>query len=161
MTAGQPNGPCRAFRVPGRRVACPTSTKPHPRNARSQAAPSRPRCARPPQRQTTSSRAGSQAAPSRPRSARAPSPTSWWRGEKVGVFASPTEWGRREHPAVQAGAERRGLSQTIGRPHRHVPAPRPPPPALAPLGHPPPLREGGEKLERRECDSSLLCARSY
>ena len=25
------------------------------------------------------------------------------------VLASPTEWGRREHPAEQAGAQRRGL----------------------------------------------------
>ena len=30
-------------------------------------------------------------------------------GEKLGVFASPTQWGRREHPAEEAGAERRGL----------------------------------------------------
>jgi len=28
-----------------------------------------------------------------------------------------------------------------------IQAPRLPPPALAALGHPPPLREGGEKLE--------------
>jgi hypothetical protein len=30
-------------------------------------------------------------------------------GKAKRVFASPTKWGRREHPAVQAGAERRGL----------------------------------------------------
>ena len=43
------------------------------------------------------------------------------------VFASPTEWGRREHPAGEAGAQRRGLCLSRGGPHRHVLAPRPPP----------------------------------
>ena len=44
---------------------------------------------------------GSQAAPSAPE-------------HQLGrVFASPTEWGRREHPAVEAGAQRRGLCVAI------------------------------------------------
>ena len=95
--------------------------------------------------------AGSQAAPSRPRCARAPSPTSWWRGECGGFCLSH---------AVGEGVFERMLGRGGGCRQRApglmlwVLAPRRPPPALAALGHPPPLRGGGEVLGACVFDSA-------
>ena len=56
---------------------------------------------------------------------RSRSPTTWWR--------------RRLRPPAFAALGRRAAGLICA-----IQSPRPPPPALAPLGHPPPLRGGGE-----------------
>ncbi len=76
---------------------------------------------------------GSQAAPSRPRSARAP--RRWAPSSRLGLPGRPLP------PSLRSGTPAVGLIFATR-------APRPPPPALAPLGHPPPLRGGGENEEQ-------------
>jgi len=85
--------------------------------------------------------AGSQAAPSRPRSARAPSPTSWGRGETGELRLSHAVEGAVLNPRPTSSS-RSGLPS------------RPLPPSLT-LGHPPPLREGGEKWGRHLGDLQI------
>ena len=64
-------------------------------------------------------------------------------GERVGVFASPTQWGRREHRPFRPERSGGGCLEPAAGLIFAMHAPRPPPPSLAVLGHLPHcVREG-------------------